>query len=140
MFNHKGDFKRYQKKMIAITVVGLIATVIALFLERDSIGGMLLGFGSTLLLVGIINIIIIIIKKRSNSEYEEEMDLVFKDERLKNNTITALAYSGIVGMMLLALSNVLHLLIDVNLLITNIAIVLIYSLLLIVLKVYYRSH
>jgi len=67
------------------------------------------------------------------------MNLEFVDERLRLNKLKVLAYSGIVGMMALAFSNVIHLLFDTDVLIGNIIILFGYVVILIGLKLYYRN-
>jgi len=133
------DFSKYKKVMQVLLGLGLLSLLISYFIELDSMRGFLTGFGSSITAVAGINILVMFAKQRKDEDYEREMNIEFTDERLRINKLKVLAYSGIIGMMALALSNAVHLVFDNDLLISNIVVVFIYVISLIGLKLYYRN-
>ena len=133
------DFRKYKKIMQVLLGLGLLALVGSVLVNEDALKGMLMGFGTSVTLVSGINIIFMYVKQKRDDAYESDMNLEFVDERLRLNKLKVLAYSGIVGMMALAFSNVIHLLFDTDVLIGNIIILFGYVVILIGLKLYYRN-
>ena len=134
------DFQKYKKLMYILFGIGLLSILSSFMVEEDSISGLLAGFGTSLSLVGAFNLIVMFAKKKKDEQYEEDMSLEFTDERLGLNKLKILAYSGIVGMFALAISNVLHLLFETDLLISNIVVIFGYTITLIGLKLFYKNR
>ncbi|MCH4887220.1 hypothetical protein EZV73_06540 [Acidaminobacter sp. JC074] len=133
------DFRKYKIMMQILLGVGLLALASAVFVSEDALKGILMGFGTSVTSLSGINLIFMYIKQKKDDAYESDMNLEFADERLKLNKLKVLAYSGIVGMMALAFSNVIHLLFDTDVLIGNMIIIFGYVAVLVGLKVYYRN-
>ena len=133
------DFKKFKRTMQLMVILGAGSIVVSRQIPVDTYKGLLAGFGTSLLLIGSLNMLIILIKSRNNSDFEKDLEIEFADERLQANKMKGLAYAGIVGMMALAFSNMFHLIWDVDLLFTNILIVMIYVVIILGFKVYYKN-
>lgn len=125
--------------MQVFLVLGLLSLLGSIFVDEDAIKGMLMGFGTSVTLIGAINMMVMFIKEKKNAEYEAEKNLEFGDERIRINKLKILAKSGVFGMLTLAFSNVVHLLFDTNLLISNIVVIFAYTFAVLGLKIYYKN-
>lgn len=139
MMNWLKDFSKYKKVMQVFLVLGLLSLLGSIFVDEDAIKGMLMGFGTSVTLIGAINMMVMFIKEKKNAEYEAEKNLEFGDERIRINKLKILAKSGVFGMLTLAFSNVVHLLFDTNLLISNIVVIFAYTFAVLGLKIYYKN-
>lgn len=137
--NWMKNFSKYKKVMQLLLALGLLSLLAGQFIEADAMKGFLMGFGSSVTLVSGLNLLIFFVKQKRDEDYETEMNIEFTDERLNMNKQKVLAYSGIIGMMALALSNAIHLIFDNDLLISNIIVVFIYVISLAGFKLYYRN-
>jgi len=133
------DFKKYKRMMQGFAVIGLLFIGGSFLQESDTIKGLMAGLGTSFTLIGSLNLLILMFKSKRNKDYAEEMDLQMSDERLVKNKLKGLAYSGVIGMMALALSNVVHLIWDVNSLLLNNVVVFMYVISIGCYKLYYKN-
>lgn len=133
------SFKAFKNVMRIIILIGCIALIASFMVEKDSLRGLLAGFGTSLTLIAIVNLIMTYIKEKRNNDYDVEMTLQMKDERVKINKLKTFAYSGMIAILCLCIVVVARALVEFELLIGNVIVLFSYSISVTIFKIYYKN-
>lgn len=115
MIREKFLFKHYKSVMAMLIVVGAALFLLGNLAELEFVKGYTQGIGFGLVGAGLVNTIIIMIKKR-NSDYVEEMEMSFQDERVQLAKMKSMAYAGGVAIAELIVFSMLNVYIGFELL------------------------